>query len=134
MTALLVARSDRVDRLVRPYAVDVDDGINKDDTQYDIIKLWNFSGINPIRKRKAASMRITASWQPRSITPRTIPGTMKADWWIAQLPELWKQINNKGPGEFKPSPYLPVRWARWQVQQFDESPLLGYLHRPVHVP
>ncbi|PNR54660.1 hypothetical protein LA07_16385, partial [Xanthomonas oryzae pv. oryzae] len=25
-------------------------------------------------------------------------------------------------------------WARWQVQQFDESPLLGYLHRPVHVP
>ncbi len=42
MTALLVARSDRVDRLVRPYAVDVDDGINKDDTQYDIIKLWNF--------------------------------------------------------------------------------------------
>ncbi|WP_243735417.1 type VI lipase adapter Tla3 domain-containing protein [Xanthomonas oryzae] len=135
MTALLVARSDRVDRLVRPYAVDVDDGINKDDTQYDIIKLWNFfwdksdsqeEGSFDAYYRKLAAEKHYASDYP--------PGTMKADWWIAQLPELWKQISNKGPGEFKPSPYLPVRWARWQLQQFDESPLLGYLHRPVHVP
>ncbi|QBG99089.1 DUF2875 domain-containing protein [Xanthomonas oryzae] len=135
MAALLVARSDRVDRLMRPYAVDVDDGINKDDTQYDIIKLWNFfwdksdsqeEGSFDAYYRKLAAEKHYASDYP--------PGTMKADWWIAQLPELWKQISNKGPGEFKPSPYLPVRWARWQVQQFDESPLLGYLHRPVHVP
>ncbi|AJQ88608.1 hypothetical protein BE73_17305 [Xanthomonas oryzae pv. oryzicola] len=135
MAALLVTRSDRVDRLVRPYAVYVDDGINKDDTQYDIIKLWNFfwdksdsqeEGSFDAYYRKLAAEKHYASDYP--------PGTMKADWWIAQLPELWKQISNKGPGEFKPSPYLPVRWARWQVQQFDESPLLGYLHRPVHVP
>ncbi|WP_341809570.1 DUF2875 family protein [Xanthomonas oryzae pv. oryzicola] len=130
MTALLVARSDRVDRLVRPYAVDVDDGINKDDTQYDIIKLWNFFW----EKRDVFDDKFERELKAEGVKFPGGPGVPKADWWIAQLPELWKQINNKGPGEFKPSPYLPVRWARWQVQQFDESPLLGYLHRPVHVP
>ncbi|RBG00793.1 type VI lipase adapter Tla3 domain-containing protein [Xanthomonas oryzae] len=130
MVALLVARSDRVDRLVRPYAVDVDDGINKDDTQYDIIKLWNFFW----EKRDAFDEKFERELKAKGVKLPDGPGVPKADWWIAQLPELWKQISNKGPGEFKPSPYLPVRWARWQVQQFDESPLLGYLHRPVHVP
>ncbi|MGS0539199.1 type VI lipase adapter Tla3 domain-containing protein [Xanthomonas oryzae pv. oryzicola] len=130
MTALLVARSDRVDRLVHPYAVDVDDGINKDDTQYDIIKLWNFFW----EKRDVFDEKYEEAFKAKGVEFPDGPGVPKADWWIAQLPELWKQISNKGPGEFKPSPYLPVRWARWQVQQFDESPLLGYLHRPVHVP
>ncbi|MGS0540034.1 type VI lipase adapter Tla3 domain-containing protein [Xanthomonas oryzae] len=130
MAALLVARSDRVDRLVRPYAVDVDDGINKDDTQYDIIKLWNFFW----EKRDVFDDKFERELKAKGVKLPDGPGVPKADWWIEQLPELWKQISNKGPGEFKPSPYLPVRWARWQVQQFDESPLLGYLHRPVHVP
>ncbi|MGS0603837.1 DUF2875 family protein [Xanthomonas oryzae pv. oryzicola] len=130
MAALLVARSDRVDKLVRPYAVDVDDGINKDDTQYDIIKLWNFFW----EKRDVFDEKYEEAFKAKGVEFPDGPGVPKADWWIAQLPELWKQISNKGPGEFKPSPYLPVRWARWQLQQFDESPLLGYLHRPVHVP
>ncbi|QBG91388.1 type VI lipase adapter Tla3 domain-containing protein [Xanthomonas oryzae] len=130
MVAMLVARSDRVDRLVRPYAVDVGDGINKDDTQYDIIKLWNFFW----EKADVFDMQYEAALKAKGVKWPDGTNVPKADWWIAQLPELWKQINNKGPGEFKPSPYLPVRWARWQVQQFDESPLLGYLHRPVHVP
>ncbi|QIE18898.1 type VI lipase adapter Tla3 domain-containing protein [Xanthomonas oryzae] len=130
MVALLVARSDRVDRLVRPYAVDVDDGISKDDTQYDIIKLWNFFW----EKADIFDMQYEAALKAKGVKWPDGTNVPKADWWIAQLPELWKQISNKGPGEFKPSPYLPVRWARWQVQQFDESPLLGYLHRPVHVP
>ncbi|AUI89464.1 DUF2875 domain-containing protein [Xanthomonas oryzae pv. oryzae] len=130
MTALLVARSDRVDKLVRPYVVDVGDGINKDDTQYDIIKLWNFFW----EKRDVFDEKYEEAFKAKGVEFPDGPGVPKADWWIAQLPELWKQISNKGPGEFKPSPYLPVRWARWQVQQFDESPLLGYLHRPVHVP
>ncbi|UKE46990.1 type VI lipase adapter Tla3 domain-containing protein [Xanthomonas cerealis] len=130
MTALLVARSDRVDRLVRPYALDVGDGINKDDTQYDIIKLWNFFW----EKRDVFDDKFERELKAKGVKFPDGPGVPKADWWIAQLPQLWKQISNKGPGEFKPSAYLPVRWARWQVQQFDESPLLGYLHRPVHVP
>ncbi|MGS0537656.1 type VI lipase adapter Tla3 domain-containing protein [Xanthomonas oryzae] len=130
MAALLVARSDRVDRFVRPYAVDVGDGINKDDTQYDIIKLWNFFW----EKADVFDMQYEAALKAKGVKWPDGTNVPKADWWIAQLPELWKQISNKGPGEFKPSPYLPVRWARWQVQQFDESPLLGYLHRPVHVP
>ncbi|PPV04691.1 hypothetical protein XBLMG947_4115 [Xanthomonas bromi] len=130
MAALLVARSDRIDRLVRPYAVDVDDGINKDDTQYDIIKLWNFFW----EKRQIFDKQYEEALKAKGVEYPEGPSVPKADWWIAQLPELWKQISNKGPGDFKPRPYLPVRWARWQVQQFDESPLLGYLHRPVHVP
>ncbi|MEE3663589.1 hypothetical protein V2I52_16855 [Brenneria sp. g21c3] len=130
MTALLVSRSDRVDKLVRPYAVQVDENINKNDTQYDIIKLWNFFW----EKRTAFGDQYEAEQEAKGIEMSYAPGVPKADWWIAQLPELWEQISNKGPGDFKPSPYLPVRWTDWQVRQFDDAPLLGYIHRPVRVP
>ncbi|WP_328515604.1 DUF2875 family protein [Ralstonia solanacearum] len=42
MAAILVSRSDRVDRLIRPFAVEQTANINKDTTEYDITKLWNF--------------------------------------------------------------------------------------------
>ena len=58
---------------------------------------------------------------------------MSSTWWQAQLPELWKTISNQGPGDFKPTPYIPVRWTDWQLKQYDSAPLLGYLHRPVDV-
>ncbi|CAB3796480.1 hypothetical protein LMG28688_04314 [Paraburkholderia caffeinitolerans] len=124
MGGLLVARTDRVDRLVRPYAVPVPGDIDKTKTQYDIIKLWNFYWAEDDKYQdevdKAAGRIYGTS-------------TMKTDWWISKLPELWKQIDNKGPGEFRPSPFLPVRWANWQLEEFDEAPLLGYLHRPVDI-
>ncbi|MFM0742229.1 DUF2875 family protein [Paraburkholderia xenovorans] len=122
---LLVSRSDRVDRLIRPYAVPgVPGKINQDDTSLDIIKLWNFYWQHDTSfqdETDAAAGGFNGAM------------TMKADWWISKLPELWKQITNKGPGDFKPSPYLPVRWTDWQVKEFDDSPLLGYLHRPVNI-
>jgi hypothetical protein len=59
--------------------------------------------------------------------------TMTASWWQQQLPAFWQQISNKGPGDFKPTPYIPVRWTTWQVKQFDDAPLIGYLHRPIDV-
>ncbi|MFL9870618.1 type VI lipase adapter Tla3 domain-containing protein [Paraburkholderia megapolitana] len=124
MGGLLVARTDRIDHFVRPYAVPVPGDIDKTKTQYDVIKLWNFYWAEDDKFQeetdKAAGETFGAT-------------TMKTDWWVSKLPELWKQIDNKGPGNFKPSPFLPVRWANWQVDEFDEAPLLGYLHRPVEI-
>ncbi|MGZ2749163.1 type VI lipase adapter Tla3 domain-containing protein [Burkholderia stagnalis] len=125
MATLLVSRTDRVDHLVRPYAVTVTGDIDKDKTQYDVVKLWNFywklDEISQDERDAAAGGHFSGAY------------TMKTDWWISKLPELWKEATNKGPGDFKPSPYLPVRWANWQVEEFDEAPLLGYLHRPVNI-
>ncbi|WP_028223780.1 type VI lipase adapter Tla3 domain-containing protein, partial [Paraburkholderia oxyphila] len=124
MGGLLVARTDRVDRLVRPYAVPVPGDIDKTKTQYDTIKLWNFYWE---KSKQFQDETVKAAGDLYGIS------TVKTDWWISKLPELWKQIDNKGPGDFKPSPFLPVRWANWQIEEFDEAPLLGYLHRPVNI-
>ena len=124
MAGLLVARTDRVDRLVRPYAVQVPGDIDKTTTQYDVIKLWNFYWDKDEQFQEQMD-KVAGGFNGAF--------TMKADWWTAQLPELWKKISNKGPGDFKPSPYLPVRWTDWQLEQFDAAPRLGYLHRPVEI-
>ncbi|HWW07668.1 type VI lipase adapter Tla3 domain-containing protein [Collimonas sp.] len=131
--AFLVTRSDRVDKLIRPFAVAQTANINKTNTEYDIIKLWNFfwrknddqgpdSFEAQFRKEETAAGVDTPS-----------SGAMSSSWWQTQLPELWQTIGNQGPGEFKPTPYIPVRWTNWQLKQFDSAPLLGYIHRPVDV-
>ena len=130
MAAILVARSDRVDKYIRPYTVPVKASANRHDTRYDIIKLWNFFWA----KRNQFDKEYEAEQAARGVDTPYGPGVPKADWWVKQLPELWAQTSNEGPGEFKPSPYIPVRWTDWQLKQFDESPILGYLHRPVKVP
>ncbi|MDB0568731.1 DUF2875 family protein [Ralstonia solanacearum] len=134
MAAILVSRSDRVDRLIRPFAVEQTANINKDTTEYDITKLWNFywkksdgqgpDGFDAHYKEQAKN---DGADRPRP------PGVMSSDWWIKQLPDLWRDIGNKGPGQFTPSPYIPVRWTTWQVKAFDDAPLLGYWHRPINV-
>ncbi|MNN34814.1 hypothetical protein D3C81_1486380 [compost metagenome] len=58
---------------------------------------------------------------------------MSTAYWQSQLPTLWQTISNRGPGEFEPSPWLPIRWAQHQVKEFDAAPVLGYLHRPIKV-
>nr|WP_280634813.1 DUF2875 family protein [Burkholderia pseudomallei] len=134
MVTLLVSRSDRVDRLIRPYAVEQTENVDKNTTEYDITKLWNFfweknNGEGP------GSFEAYYQEQQKAagIQPRAFLGFMSAQWWQTQLPDFWKTISNKGPGEFKPTPYIPVRWTTWQVRQFDNAPLLGYLHRPIDV-
>jgi len=122
--ALLVARSDRVDKLIRPFAVEQTPYVNKTNTEYDIIKLWNFYWAQRDAFQQIINKENGGYFD--SIVP-------KADWWQAQLPELWKTIGNQGPGPFTPTPYIPVRWTTWQIKQFDNAPLLGYLHRPVNV-
>ncbi|MFM2463958.1 DUF2875 family protein [Paraburkholderia sp. RL17-368-BIF-A] len=49
------------------------------------------------------------------------------------MPELWKQTQNKGPGDYQPNLWSPVRWTEWQFKEYDEAPVVGYLERPVQV-
>ncbi|UBM24116.1 DUF2875 family protein [Pseudomonas sp. p1(2021b)] len=128
MTGLLVARSDRVSRYIRPFAPqDAEDNQNK---KTDLGKLWAFYWkYSPqFRKVYEDARRAEGIENPYG------PGTMSTAYWQSKLPEFWKTISNRGPGHFEPSPWLPVRWAQHQVDEFDASPVLGYLHRPIKVP
>ncbi|PMS14440.1 hypothetical protein C0Z18_31580 [Trinickia dabaoshanensis] len=134
IVGMLVSRSDRVDKLIRPFAVDQSASISKDTTQYDVTRLWNYyweksDGQGP----DGFDAFYTNETKQQGYDHVTPVNTMKADWWQQQLPAFWKQVSNKGPGDFKPTPYLPIRWTTWQVEEFDKMPLIGYLHRPVDV-
>ncbi|WP_212627006.1 DUF2875 family protein [Pseudomonas sp. PP3] len=127
MTGLLVTRSDRVDRYIRRYAThEREDNQNKDT---DLGKLWAFYWQQAPKFRKAyeEAERAKGAQDPLA------PGTMSTAYWHSQLPTLWQTISNRGPGEFEPSPWLPIRWAQHQVKEFDAAPVLGYLHRPIKV-
>ncbi|KAB0484179.1 type VI lipase adapter Tla3 domain-containing protein, partial [Pseudomonas reinekei] len=127
MTGLLVTRSDRVDRYIRRYAThEREDNQNKDT---DLGKLWAFYWQQAPKFRKAyeEAERTKGAEDPLA------PGTMSTAYWQSQLPTLWQTISNRGPGEFEPSPWLPIRWAQHQVKEFDAAPVLGYLHRPIKV-
>jgi hypothetical protein len=127
MTGLLVARTDRVDRYLRPYAVQ-----QKEDNQNratDLSKLWFFYWD---RDRKFDSVYDRAKKAEGVVAPIS-PGTMPSTYWHAQLPDLWKTTTNRGPGDFRPSKWLPIRWAQHQIDEYDETPTLGYLHRPIKV-
>jgi hypothetical protein len=127
MTGLLVARTDRVDRYLRPYAVQ-----QKEDNQNrstDLSKLWFLYWD---RDRKFDSVYDRAKKAEGVVAPIS-PGTMSSTYWHAQLPDLWKTTTNRGPGDFRPSKWLPIRWAQHQIDEYDETPTLGYLHRPIKV-
>ncbi|MEE5094065.1 DUF2875 family protein [Pseudomonas alliivorans] len=125
MTGLLVTRSDRVDRYIRPYATsEAEDNQNRDT---DMGKLWAFYWEQPRKFRKLYEDAEKA----KGIKDPLAPGTISTAYWQAQLPAFWKTISNRGPGNFEPSPWLPIRWAEHQVKEFDAAPVLGYLHRPI---
>jgi hypothetical protein len=127
MTGLLVTRSDRVDRYIRPYATnDSEDNQNKNT---DMGKLWTFYWKHSPAFRKVYEDAERA----KGFEDPDAPGTMSSAYWHAQLPDLWRTLSNRGPGHFVPSPWLPARWARHQVAEFDAAPVLGYLHRPIKV-
>ncbi|MGE0985785.1 type VI lipase adapter Tla3 domain-containing protein [Ralstonia pseudosolanacearum] len=132
--AILVSRSDRVDRLIRPFAVEQTANVNKDTTDYDITKLWNFYWkTNNDRSPDSFAAHYRKQQQEDTGDEYPTRAVVSSDWWIKRLPDLWRDINNKGPGQFTPSPYIPVRWTTWQVKAFDEAPLLGYWHRPIDI-
>lgn len=134
VTAMWVTRTDRANQLIRPFAVKQPEGINKNHTQYDIIKLWNFFWEkNDDRGPDNFDAYYFEHYRRPGSTTTLTPGFMTSAWWHQQLPTLWKQITNAGPGVFKPSPYLPIRWTEWQLKQFDSAPVVGYLHRPIDI-
>ncbi|AZF02726.1 hypothetical protein C4J95_5312 [Pseudomonas orientalis] len=127
MTGLLVTRSDRVDRYIRPFVTnDAEDNQNKNT---DLGKLWAFYWD---RSRAFDDWYLNAE-RAKGANPLRAPSTMSSTYWHSQLPDLWRTLSNRGPGEFTPSPWLPARWARHQVAEFDAAPVLGYLHRPIKV-
>ncbi|MBI6815296.1 type VI lipase adapter Tla3 domain-containing protein [Pseudomonas syringae] len=128
MTGLLVTRSDRVDRYIRPYATqEPEDNQNKNT---DLGKLWAFYWDQPRKFRKIYEDAEKA----KGVKAPLAPGTISTAYWQSQLPTLWKTISNRGPGNFEPSPWLPIRWGQHQVKEFDAAPVLGYLHRPIKAP
>lgn len=134
VVGMLVSRSDRVDTLVRPFAVNQSGAVSKDTTQYDVTRLWNYyweksdgQGPEGFRAFYMNQVKDMGYFRPRPVN------TMSSTWWQEQLPAFWQQTTNKGPGDFKPTPYIPVRWTTWQLKQFDRAPLIGYLHRPIDV-
>ncbi|WP_317846740.1 DUF2875 family protein [Pseudomonas sp. GL-RE-29] len=127
MAGLLVTRSDRVDRYIRRYAThEAEDNQNKNT---DLGKLWAFYWD---RDRAFTDWYETAARANAAEAPYA-PTTISTAYWQSQLPTLWQTISNRGPGEFEPSPWLPIRWAQHQVKEFDAAPVLGYLHRPIKV-
>ncbi|KPY69707.1 type VI lipase adapter Tla3 domain-containing protein [Pseudomonas syringae] len=128
MTGLLVTRSDRVDRYIRPYATNEPEDNQSKDT--DLGKLWAFYW----DRDKAFMDWYEAAEKAKGVETPYAPGTMSTAYWQAQLPTLWKTISNRGPGNFEPSPWLPIRWGQHQVKEFDAAPVLGYLHRPIKAP
>ncbi len=131
ISSLLVSRTDRVDLLMRPFVVSgIGQGITKKNADLDIIKLWSQFW----KDTYAYDLEVEKQQKARGDLVINGPGTMPSSWWHQQLPRLWSQTNNRGPGLFQPSNYLPVRWTDWQLKQFDRAPMLGYLHRPVRIP
>lgn len=116
MAGLLVARTDRVDAYVRPFVNDDPKDAGPDDRQYDTIKASNFYWNVKAEPKEGLD-----------VSPPTIAQ------WQAKLPLLTPELHNSGPGSFVPDASLPSRWARWQLEEFDAAPLLGYLHRPVAI-
>lgn len=130
MAALLVTRTDRVDRYIRPYVVDVPYNINMDHTRYDVIKLWNFYFQQQKEYWKTPGARDTmptAYWNERV---RTLIAQINHDAAQNPMTPFW----DRGETGFKPSPWVPVRWTRWQLEdEYDRAPIVGHLHRPVEV-
>ncbi|WP_176167837.1 MULTISPECIES: DUF2875 family protein [Rhodanobacteraceae] len=119
--SLLVTRTDRVDRFIRPYAIKETKGATSPlQTEFDYIKLYNFYW----EEDEAYAARRHESY---------IATTMSASHWASRLPAFLKTIDDKGVPGFKRTNYLPLRWTEWQIDLFDRAPLLGYLHRPITV-
>jgi len=124
---ITLARSDRVDRYLRPYAPTYRE--NNQDTRFDLSKLW----FHYFEAKRCVGKEYEARESARGVQDPWFPGTLPTEQWQATLPELWKHTNNVGPGKFTQTPWLPVRWPQHQINEFDRMPQLGHLHRPIKV-
>lgn len=130
MSAILVTRTDRVNQFIRPYVVDVPYNINIDDTKYDVIKLSKyFFDMEYAYKaaNKGQQVMPTTYWNEQT---KTLIGQVDPNAGQGGMIPFWHQ----GKEGFKPTPWVPVRWTKWQLEdEYDRAPLVGYLHRPIEV-
>lgn len=122
---LLLGRTDRVDHYIRPFAATYKED-NQDD-RTDLGRLWQYF----FKTETEAMQRYAAQQEAKGFSGD--PGTMPTADWHAALPGLWAMTDNRGPGQFTPTPWLPTRWAQHQVDEYDRAPYLGHLHRPIKV-
>ncbi|WP_082992210.1 type VI lipase adapter Tla3 domain-containing protein [Paraburkholderia tropica] len=117
VVGLVVTRKDRVDQMIRPYATETSGTIDKSKTQYDVVKLSNFY------------------WREQRAYPKPSRGVSDPtnEYWQSKLPDFYKTESLNLPKGFKPNPWVPIPWTTWQLKEFDQWPVLGYLHRPVTV-
>ncbi|WP_167336027.1 type VI lipase adapter Tla3 domain-containing protein [Paraburkholderia bannensis] len=117
IVALMVTRTDRVDRTIRPYTTKTRGIIDKTKTQYDVVKLSNFYW----KEQRA---------YPKPASDVDDPGV---EYWQSKLPEFYRTETLTFPKGFKPNPWVPVPWTTWQLKEYDQWPVLAYLHRPITV-
>jgi hypothetical protein len=129
MTALLVTRTDRVDAQIRAHVTDTPYDMVRNaryDTRYATARLWNFYWDHKDGGGKNQSIE---KWHER--VSRFLANEKPDADDSGSMTPFWDKGKDKG---FKPNPWVPVRWTRWQLKQYDQAPMLGYLHRPVFIP
>ncbi|WP_038801734.1 type VI lipase adapter Tla3 domain-containing protein, partial [Burkholderia oklahomensis] len=88
MVAMLVSRSDRVDRLIRPYAVEQTENVNKNTTEHDITRLWNyFWQVNHDSGPDSFSAHYDAEERKAGVDTPMSPGFVTSAWWQTKLPD-----------------------------------------------
>jgi hypothetical protein len=121
IVTLLVTRTDRIDRFMRPYTIHEEIiARTPQQTEYDYIKLYNFYWKEDERYGERHYGKYSST-------------TMNIDHWVSRLPDFLRTIDDKGVPGFQRTNFLPLRWTNWQVDLFDNAPIMGYLHRPITV-
>lgn len=127
---ILVTRSDRVDRYLRPFVNKREGDVRLRDTRSVGTQFWQYYW----KKNNGNQTGSFSRYYEEIIDTRPpVYGApvMSSTWWHTQLPAFWASIGSQG--KFKPTGTLPIRWTAEQLKQFDDAPLVGYLHRPVSI-
>jgi hypothetical protein len=140
----VLARRERVDA-IRPYAFNDLDEANTPD----------MSEVN----RRSVARRVFLAYSRLSKALGVAGGGLQraptASEWLAETAKLSKSADFypqetfstyaekfkhplgggvvHAPKDFKPTPWFPVPWSKWQLEMFDALPTLGYLHRPTFI-
>ncbi|WP_213959368.1 DUF2875 family protein [Variovorax sp. dw_954] len=127
-TAVFVlARRERLD-VLRPFAFE---DINENDFDIDEINRRGFGRRLFLRYNELRRSVSVADW-----LKETAAFAQRPDIYPKGASALVNEVNpwsTRLPRDFKPTPWFPIPWSRYQFAAFDRLPTLGYLHRPVFV-
>lgn len=121
-TAFVLVRRDRVDKLIRPFAVDEPYKASRD-RPANRLKTFYFAQEDAYMARTKEFGLTVAEWE--RVVPEFIEQIGQDQSMRSSLTPFWDKKDG-----FKPSPWIPVPWTQWQLKEFDDLPTLGYLHRP----